>query len=164
MRSRPNDIFGFPALSLEGCGSGVWLTSPSFNDGTFMLGCIGGCVLSILTSSSASSFFYIAFRFRPSPMLWTGCPVVVLRTFPKFNFIFGYSFGGYFYSSWTSFLWIRPVFGSFTSSSFWIRLLWPSLPKPPRLGMNGFFWAYFWGWTTYGYSLLLEFELTVGEF
>ena len=68
-RPRPKDIFGLPALSLDGCGSGVELTSPSFKDGIFLIGCIEGGVLSAFESLSLSSLFYIAFKFRPNPRL-----------------------------------------------------------------------------------------------
>lgn len=69
VRSSPKDIFGLPALSLDGYGSGVELTSPSFKDGIFLTGCIEGGVLSAFESVSVSSTFYTAFKFRPKPRL-----------------------------------------------------------------------------------------------
>ena len=139
MRSNPKDILGLPALSLDGWGSGVELTSPSLRDGMFFTGCIEGYVLSALKSPSVSSCLWTAFRFKPRPML--GCAGFL--TPPRFSFMPA----GCFVSSYDCPLWMRPVFGSFTSFSFWIKLLWPSLPSPPSAGINGFFWLVVWTWS-----------------
>ena len=69
VRSSPKDILGLPALSLDGYGSGVELTSPSFKDGIFLIGYIEGGVLSAFESVSVSSIFYTAFKLRPKPRL-----------------------------------------------------------------------------------------------